>query len=763
MWKCQLIISLCFQSVINFALFQLFFSSFEASVLLLNQSLFFDTEDSSQLYTYAVDEKQRNIFVEGKEKLFKLTYDLTLQETIHYGQIFSNHSCGFEESKIEYDVLRNKNKLLLIDYANDILLSCGTLNFGLCYRHFLSNLSNYVVVNGYSAAASHIASCRNSSVGVVGPGPDGRNVFYFARTLDNDLPYNLQQSVSSKIWNGEQNGFELVANVSGKVFQVSSISVFEAYFHSYKVNYIYGFSYNGFTYFLTVQPQSTSTKREEMRLARVCQNDTAYYSYAELSLQCKRSKYLPYAAQLTKVAKDFNAAYDLHHTKDNYVLFVLTASKYQPSKFKLCFYDMQVIEQSFYSGIEACNSDTIGTTGLDYISGPDHLHCDKSSTSQPVTSCPTFYNPNFIHHIHVSKQVDGNLTYTDAITLVTGSKIRSFHVFVFNSKFTVAVAGTESGHLSLYHIGANKHQLLKKVISAKIGNKSISEITAVDDGNLLFLNNFFTLHQVVTSSFCKLLKTCNRCLQFQFIECGYCISSLGCTSKFDCDKSWSNTSCPTSVANFSPTSGPFEGNTIVTFHGEGLGHTTPNLNFPTNRSILFANNSKCNVVSPENYSTVACKTVPIQSHTQIIKSDIIIIVNAVQPAADLYVESYSINGKVILEKKFSFVHVAVGNFTPMYGPKSGSTRLEIKGLNLDSGSSISVSVATFPCTNISRTKTSLFCYTSKFKKALTTTVSGKVVVRIDGAERNASGMYTYMKNPDVRTKQINSLRRYVLN
>ena len=763
MWNRGHVLYVALQNVplLFIVLLQFFTLRCETESAPLSVSIFKDSKDLSRFFTYIVNERENTIYVGARQKLFKLTYNLVLLETVIYDDaVFDYVACKSGECKEECDTANNKIKLLLLDQENNLLLTCGTLNYGLCHRHSLSNLSNIRLVDGYSSSANHIVSCRGSSIGLLAPGPTGKNVFYFARTLNNNLLYEQQQSVSTKVWNNEQTGFELIANSTGLPLDHHSfVSVAEEHLSSYKVNYVYGFSYNGFTYFVTSQRRSLSSPKSGIRLVRVCQNDTAYYSYAELSLRCQ-SKNFPYDALLTKVGKDFLAAYDLHSTGDNFFLFILAADKVRSNQVELCFYDMQVIERSFHDGIFDCNNGVSTDTYLEYIIGSSR-YCGTSSSNLPVSVCPTLEHPNYVHHIGIRKPLSGNTCNINLVFNVTGSKIRSFSVFLFNEESTVAVVGSKKGRLSLYHIGANKNQHSKKVVGVKYANQSISQITAVDGGRILFFKDFYTMFQVATSSFCSQLFTCNRCLQHKFIQCGYCAASGRCTGKLDCKESWSDTTCPTTIINFSPTSGPLEGGTIVTFHGEGLGHTTPSTT-PSRRFVSFDNYSRCSILGLENYNELVCKTTPIESAKHSILSNISININADQPPDDIDTEPYSIKGQVLLKQQFSFVNVSVESFTPTYGPKSGHTQLLIRGKNLHSGSCINVTVANFQCEVLNRTHSNIVCYTSKFERSATSSLSGLVTVEIDGAKRNATGVYMYKPNPVIRPEQIKFIKRYII-
>ena len=54
----------------------------------------------------------------------------------------------------------------------------------------------------------------------------------------------------------------------------------------YPINYIYGFASEGFSYFLTSQMRHTQPSPYHSKLVRVCHDDSDYYSYTEIPIQC---------------------------------------------------------------------------------------------------------------------------------------------------------------------------------------------------------------------------------------------------------------------------------------------------------------------------------------------------------------------------------------------------------------------------------------------------------------------------------------------
>ena len=54
----------------------------------------------------------------------------------------------------------------------------------------------------------------------------------------------------------------------------------------YPINYVYGFESEGFSYFLTTQMKETTPSPYHSKLVRVCHDDSDYYSYTEIPIQC---------------------------------------------------------------------------------------------------------------------------------------------------------------------------------------------------------------------------------------------------------------------------------------------------------------------------------------------------------------------------------------------------------------------------------------------------------------------------------------------
>lgn len=70
---------------------------------------------------------------------------------------------------------------------------------------------------------------------------------------------------------------------------VTKVDLYPGFKQTYSINYVYGFSHKGFSFFVGVQRVSVNREAYETRLARVCQNDSTYFSYTEIALWCFHS------------------------------------------------------------------------------------------------------------------------------------------------------------------------------------------------------------------------------------------------------------------------------------------------------------------------------------------------------------------------------------------------------------------------------------------------------------------------------------------
>lgn len=143
---------------------------------------------------------------------------------------------------------------------------------------------------------------------------------------------------------------------------------------TYPVKYVYGFSSERFSYFLTFQLKHTSGHTNEYisKLVRLCQEDSNYYSYTEIPIECISEDGTKYnsiqAAYLGHPGQDLAESLNVQTSDDVlYAIFSYANGNVTTNRTAMCIYSLKSIRRKFMQNIKACfNGD--GSRGLDFIS-----------------------------------------------------------------------------------------------------------------------------------------------------------------------------------------------------------------------------------------------------------------------------------------------------------------------------------------------------------------------------------------------------------
>lgn len=229
--------------------------------------------------------------------------------------------------------------------------------------------------------------------------------------------------------------------------------------------------------------------------------------------------------------------------------------------------------------------------------------------------------------------------------------------------------------------------------------------------------------------------SCGTCLSLpEKFNCGWCQSSSSCEVNDQCidekKNDWLNRSqtCPNpKIYSFSPTTGPYEGGTNVTIHGENLGK-----NFQQIYSGIKVAGMSC------------------------------------MPFANLYVDTKKIvctvdspgdfknrQGKILIQisdfrgeslNDFQFVDPSISDFEPKFGPVSGGTIVTITGKYLNAGSMIKAYIDELPCVILNVEENQALCRTSGAIEKR----SGKLKMEFDRANRECvNGQFTFEDDPTI--------------
>uniref|UniRef100_A0A8D2B8M7 Sema domain-containing protein n=2 Tax=Sciurus vulgaris TaxID=55149 RepID=A0A8D2B8M7_SCIVU len=235
-----------------------------------------------ELNHLVVDGSSGVVYVGAVNMLFQLSDDLRLQQQAVTGPALDNKKCTppIEASQCHEAVpTDNTNQLLLLDLPGKRLVECGSLFKGICALRALSNISVRLFYEDGSGEKSFVAS-NDESVATVGlvssTGPGGERVLFVGK---GNGPYDNGIIVSTRLLDRTEGREAFEAYSDHTTFKAGYLSTNTQQF-------VAAFEDGPYVFFVFNQ-QDKHPARNRTLLARMCKEDSSYYSYVEMDLQCR--------------------------------------------------------------------------------------------------------------------------------------------------------------------------------------------------------------------------------------------------------------------------------------------------------------------------------------------------------------------------------------------------------------------------------------------------------------------------------------------
>ena len=485
-----------------------------------------------QFNNLLIDKVTGRVYLGAVNKLYQLSPDLELTVSAVTGPLEDSPMCSVVADcpkTMEKKLTNNVNKALVIDYAESRLIECGSLFQGVCTIRNLRNISD-VETNVKEPVVANNATA--STVAFIAPGPPNppiTQVLYVGVTFTGNGPYRSEVPAVASRSLDSNSLFELaqLGVTSGTRIFVNSLAR-----ERYPINYVHGFSSEGFSYFLTTQMKQTSSSPFQSKLVRVCQDDVDYYSYTEIPIECisgnnNKDYNLVQAAYVGKPGSDLAA--NLGITAQDDVLYAVfsesdsaegdTTSK--PSKNSaLCVYSLKSIRRKFMQNIQRCFSGT-GSRGLDFIS--PNLRCINTKLTQIGQDfCGLDVNTPLGGELPmVTEPV---LTFNSHLTGVTATS---------TGDYTVAFLGTGDGYLKKVVIESSSSGVEYANVPIRKGHSVNSDIVFDLKHNHVYAMTDKKLSKMRVQD-CSVYKSCGDCLGSKDPYCGWCSLENKCSLRGDC-------------------------------------------------------------------------------------------------------------------------------------------------------------------------------------------------------------------------------------
>ena len=325
------------------------------------------TKGYTRLSQIVVDEETGDVYIGGKNVLYKFNEHLSIMDSHLTGPVLDsiNYSSCASEPCDDAVLTDNDAVILEMHPVKKYLLFCGTVRQGLCTVYDRNNFNRFNefdannVINLVGSREGAVAffgttNLVRSSIGLyVGSSYDGRPLQFSGKAIS--ARRITQHDMSYVFHNTDHN-------------VISAIDIDSHHKQDYIIKYIYGFEFEGFSYFVTVQSDEIPLQRYSTRLVRVCQRDPAFYSYTEVTITCRGVEYqsmkpkfynIAQAAWLGAAGRELKERFNW--AENEQVLYIVFGkSRFGESVVNkeegsgVCMYTMSDVKRSFVTSQKDC-------------------------------------------------------------------------------------------------------------------------------------------------------------------------------------------------------------------------------------------------------------------------------------------------------------------------------------------------------------------------------------------------------------------------
>ncbi|XP_053539574.1 macrophage-stimulating protein receptor isoform X2 [Ictalurus punctatus] len=642
------------------------------------------------------------------------------------------------------------NQILLLDPKPFLpfLYICGSNQYGSCtFVEVDTDVKPSEVKCLFNEESNSPTNCHDCIASPLGTKAsiveEGQTSFFFvAATINSTIAKDYdRRSISIRRLLATEDGFDS---------NVKALTVLPMFQDPYPIEYIYTFSTQQYTYFLSVQRENPLNKSSDLQthLGRLPNGDSEAWMYREVILECqfrpKRKKRssenvlynVAQAAHFSIAEKDLAKELGMINEKENsvlYIVFTVTDKKGNPIRRSgLCAFPIVNVNQAIKNGLDACCNSGHGRISR----GLSHF--------QPSASCPE----------------RGNRQECEAMpTMVATPHSRADFFSGQIADLLTSILVTTIGDDTIAHIGTERGRLLQVILTLSspivFANYSlveeperVSRIAAVQSEESLL---FVVGNKMVTVSpkgpGCTHLLTCSKCMQApRFMGCGWCDGV--CSKMTECRGQWSNNTCPPFITKFFPDTAPPDGETEITLCGYDL-QSPMKPAITTSTHQVTVGQTSCIVIPEKSKSTqVVCRILP-QSSDVTQNVDININVNE-----ERMERGYFITGQARVQG-FSFVTPVVTDISPNFGPKIGGTRITLLGKHLDAGQTRTVFMGDKSCPVESSSNNGTWSSVVFVSEGVDDLTEVNVKLLIDKSVISATKQFSYRENPKVKELKPN--------
>ncbi|XP_076012592.1 plexin-B1 isoform X2 [Genypterus blacodes] len=461
------------------------------------------------------------IYVGARDHLFQLDRFLHPEIQDNTGPVTDSREClppVTESNCPQAKVTSNHNKLLLVDPFSMELITCGSVNQGICQKRSLDSVDVVLFSTERPVDTQYVAANHPnvSTVGlVVRSHPNRQPVLFVGRGYTSSQPpISTRNLAQEPVFSYEETAKLAVA---GRLSE-------------YDHHFVASFSHRQHVYFLFYRRDLKSQSREyRTYVSRVCLDDQAYYSYVEVPLACRSS-----------TGKSYNLlqAVQLGLSKDGVIsegseillgVFStrMTSSSHPSEDSALCVFNLEDVDYRINSTRDLCYTQMGKEAGAEaaYIEYEVKSNC----ANLPVNTLDAYPCGSD----HTPSPMASRIA-VEAETILDSPSARLTAVAVsVRLGYTIAFLGDSKGNLHKVFLGPNGEVEEYSVTSIQ-QNAAISSDLILDqrEEHLFIMTSSMLQKRPVAE--CQQHPDCHSCLLAHDPYCGWCVLEGRCVLQSEC-------------------------------------------------------------------------------------------------------------------------------------------------------------------------------------------------------------------------------------
>ncbi|XP_048642208.1 plexin-A1 [Marmota marmota marmota] len=494
-----------------------------------------------------VHEQTGEVYVGAVNRIYKLSGNLTLLRAHVTGPVEDNEKCypppSVQSCPHGLGSTDNVNKLLLLDYAANRLLACGSASQGICQFLRLDDL--FKLGEPHHRKEHYLSSVREAGsmagVLIAGTPGQGQAKLFVGTPIDGKSEYF--PTLSSRRLMANEEDADMFGFVYQDEFVSSQLKIPSdtlSKFPAFDIYYVYSFRSEQFVYYLTLQLDTQLTSPDAAgehfftsKIVRLCVDDPKFYSYVEFPIGCQQAGVEYRLVQDAYLSRPGHAlARQLGLTDDEDVLFTVFAQGQKnrvkpPKESALCLFTLRAIKEKIKERIQSCYR------GEGKLSLPWLLNKELGCINSPLQIDDDFCGQDFNQPLGGTVTIEGTPLFVDkddGLTAVAAYDYRGR---------TVVFAGTRSGRIRKILVDlanpGGRPALAYESVVAQEGSPILRDLVLSPNRQYLYAMTEKQVTRVPVES-CVQYASCELCLGSRDPHCGWCVLHSVCSRQDACER-----------------------------------------------------------------------------------------------------------------------------------------------------------------------------------------------------------------------------------